>query len=235
MNELNANFVLQQNFLFRDLPSDTIGRLAALARTRAYTKDQAVFRQGDPGDALYAVITGQVRISTIAADGTELSLNIMEPGDAFGEVALIDGEPRTATATALVPCKLLVIDRDHFMQLLKADSEIAVHLLKLFCARIRYSTEMAEDTAFLSGRLRLAKRLVRLAEDHGTRKEESIVLEISQRELAHFLNISRQLVNQYLGDWSKQGWVEITRGKIVIHDVGSLTGLTQSSSQAPNS
>jgi CRP-like cAMP-binding protein len=149
----------------------------------------------------------------------------MEPGDAFGEIAVIDGEARTATATAIGACKLLVIDRDHFLGLLKSDVEIAIHLLKLFCGRLRYTTEMAEDSAFLDGRSRLAKRLLRLAEDHGTRMDGTIALEISQRELAHFLGISRQLVNQYLGDWSKRGWVELARGKIVIHDVESMERL----------
>jgi CRP-like cAMP-binding protein len=222
MNELNARLILRQNFLFRDLPPDSIDRIAALARSRSYSKGEKVFRQGEPGDSLCAVISGQVRISTVAADGSELSLNIMEAGDAFGEIAVIDGEPRTASATAIIPCKILVIDRDHFLSLLKSDPEIPIHLLGLFCSRIRYSTEFAEDSVFLSGRRRLAKRLLRLAEDHGKQIESTMVLEISQKELAHFLGISRQLVNQYLGDWNKQGWVELTRGKVIIHDVSSL-------------
>jgi CRP-like cAMP-binding protein len=220
--ELNAKLILQQNFLFRGLPEATIDKIAAMAHARAYRKGQEIFSQGGPGDSLCAVASGQVRINTVAADGTELSLNIMEPGDVFGEIAVLDGEPRTATATAIVPCNILIIERDQFLGLLSADAEIAIHLLKLFCTRIRYSTEFAEDSAFLSGRSRLAKRLVRLAEEHGTRDDDQIAIDISQAELSQFLGISRQLVNQYLGHWSEQGWVKLGRGKIVILDIDSM-------------
>jgi len=124
--------------------------------------------RGDPGDSLYAVVTGRVRISASGPGGKEVFLNIMEAGDAFGEIALLDGSPRTATATAMARTELMIVQRGPFFALLRTEPQLAAHLIQLLCRRVRWTAEMMEDSALLSVPARLAKRLLSLARLHGT-------------------------------------------------------------------
>src|ERR1700684_4296866 len=116
---LTAQTILERTRLFRGLPSATIQQISALSTRRSYRNGAVVFSQADPGDALYGVVTGKIRISASSRDGREMFLNIMEPGDTFGEIALLDGRHRTATAGATGPSELIIISRGHFLELLK--------------------------------------------------------------------------------------------------------------------
>ncbi len=229
---LSAKAVLQRNYLFRGLPAAALDRVAALASRRVYQKGAVIFSQGDPGDALFGVASGRVRVSASGAGGREVFLNIMEPGDAFGEIAVIDGLPRTAGATALDHTTLVVLKRKDFLALLEREPRLAIHLLELLCARLRWTSELVEESAFLSGTARLAKRLLILASLHGRplgSAGEAMELRISQSDLAHFLGVSRQIVNQHLGEWHKAGWVDLGRARIVIEDPDALRRLAAES------
>ena len=221
---LSADALLKRNYMFRGLPERTLQRISALAGRKLYQKGAVIFSQGDPGDALYGVASGRVRISASGAGGREVFLNIMEPGDTFGEIAVMDGLPRTAGATALERTALIVLKRVDFLALVEREPQIALHLLKLLCQRLRWTSELVEESAFLSGPARLAKRLLILAELHGRPSGAGSAreMQISQAELAHFLGISRQIVNQHLGEWAKAGWVRLGRGRIVIDDPAAL-------------
>ena len=223
MISLTATAVLQRNYLFRGLPEAALLRVAALATRRSYDKGEIIFAQGDDGDALYGVASGRVRISASGAAGQEVFLNIMEPGDTFGEIAVMDGLPRTASATALDQTTLIVIKRRDFLRLLEREPRLAIHLLKLMCERVRWTSELVEESAFLTGPARLAKRLLILASLHGRSVEVGkLELRISQAELARFLGITRQIVNQHLSDWRRHGWVELGRSRIVIRNAEAL-------------
>jgi CRP/FNR family transcriptional regulator, cyclic AMP receptor protein len=219
---LAANVILERNRLFRGLSAGIITQIAALSVRRPFAEGAIVFSQGDPGDALYGVITGKVRISASAADGKEMFLNIMEPGDTFGEIALLDGNSRTASASATAPTELLLIMRDPFLGLLQREPTLAIHLLRLLCQRIRWTSGMAEDSALLSVPARLARRLLSLGKLHGHQMAQGIHLAISQEEIARFLGISRQVVNQYLQTWKANGWVELGRSKPTILEAPAL-------------
>lgn len=222
---LTARNVLERNYLFRDLPEDTIDSIAALASRRSYRKNTIIFSQGDAGDALYGVASGRVRISACGPDGREVFLNIMEPGDAFGEIAVVDGRPRTAGAVAIEPTVLIVIRRADFLAALERSPDLAMHLLQLFCQRLRWTSDLVEESAFLVGPARLAKRLLVLAALHGSPVSRGMELALSQAELAHFLGISRQIVNQHLQSWRKAGWVDLSRGRIVVTDADALAAV----------
>jgi len=226
---LSADALLRRNYMFRGLPERTLQRIAARVGRRLYQKGAVIFSQGDPGDALYGVASGRVRISASGAGGREVFLNIMEPGDTFGEIAVMDGLPRTAGATALERTTLIVLKRVDFIALVEQEPRLALHLLKLLCERLRWTSELVEESALLSGPSRLAKRLLILAEQHGRPADpgegHELEMRISQAELAHFLGISRQIVNQHLGDWAKSGWVRLGRGRIVIADPAALQSL----------
>jgi CRP-like cAMP-binding protein len=213
---LTAQTMLERNRLFRGLPVTTIQQIAALAIRRPYKSGAIVFSQADPGDALYGVITGKIRISAGTPDGKEVFLNIMEPGDTFGEIALLDGHHRTATASATAPTELMIILREHFLALLQREPKLVTHLLQLLCQRIRWTSGLAEESALLGVPARLARRLLSLAQLHGRAAADGIHLTISQEEVARFLGVSRQIVNQYLQTWKAKRWVGLGRGKIII-------------------
>ena len=219
-----AKALLQQNFLFRDLPEPIINRIAELARRRKNARDEVIFHQGDIGDSLFGVIAGQVRISVSDENGKEVFLNIMEANDAFGEIALIDGEPRTATATAMTEVDLISIDRDRFLALMQDEPSLAIHLLHIFCERLRWTSGLVEDAVFLGMSARLAKRLLHLCERHGHAAGDGVAIDISQSELAQFLSVSRQKVNKCLREWSKEGIIDLSRGKILVLHKEKLRG-----------
>jgi CRP/FNR family transcriptional regulator, cyclic AMP receptor protein len=227
---LTAQTILERTRLFRGLPAATIRQLSALSIRRSYGSGAIVFSQADPGDALYGVVTGKIRISAASPDGREVFLNIMEPGDTFGEIALLDGRHRTATASATVPSELIIITRDHFLELLKAEPELVSHVVQLLCERIRWTSNLAEESALLGVPERLARRLLSLGKLHGHETPKGVELRISQEELARFLGLSRQVVNQYLQDWKGQGWLTLGRGKIAIVDEHALRDVVAASS-----
>jgi CRP-like cAMP-binding protein len=223
---LNAKTLIERNGLFRGLPAKTIDRIAALATRRSYDEGAIIFMRGDPGDSLCGVVTGRVRISASRAGGKEVFLNIMEPGDAFGEIALLDGSPRTATATAMVRTELTIIPRDAFFALLRAEPQLTEHLIQLLCKRVRWTAEQMEDSALLSVPAKVAKRLLSLASVHGRESPEGTRLAISQEELAQFLGLSRQIVNQHLQAWRAQGWITLGRGSVTLTNPRALQTVT---------
>ena len=187
---LGAAVIIERNRLFRGLSPGTIQQIASLSVRRSYSEGSIVFSQGDPGDALYGVVTGRVRISASAPDGKEMFLNIMEPGDTFGEIALLDGNPRTATASAMATSELLIIMRDPFLGLLQREPTLSTHLLRLLCQRIRWTSGLAEDSALLAVPARLARRVLSLGKMHGHQTLEGVHLAISQEDIARFLDRS---------------------------------------------
>lgn len=222
MTTLAGRMMLERSPLFRGLAAASLERVAALATQRHFRDGEIVFSQGDAGDALYAVVAGRIRISAGTADGREISLNIMEPGDTFGEIALLDGGRRTASATATEPSELLAIRRDHFFALLEREPRVALELLKLCGERLRWTSDLVEDASLLDVPARLAKRLLSLGALHGQRGQAGITLKISQEDLATFLGVSRQVVNQHLQGWKSQGWVEIGRGSVTVRNEDAL-------------
>jgi CRP/FNR family cyclic AMP-dependent transcriptional regulator len=219
---LNAKTIIERNMLFRGLPQKTIDRVAALATRRTYDEDEIIFMRGDAGDSLLGVVTGRVRISASRAGGKEVFLNIMEPGDAFG-----DGSPRTAGATAMAKTELMILQRDAFMGLLRSEPQLAEHLIQLLCKRVRWTAEQMEDSALLTVPAKLAKRLLSLASVHGRASPEGARLAISQEELAQFLGLSRQIVNQHLQAWRAKEWISLGRGSITLVDPKALATVSQ--------
>jgi CRP/FNR family transcriptional regulator, cyclic AMP receptor protein len=220
-----GKMMLQGSPLFRGLPPATLERMAALATQRGYRRGEIVFSAGDAGDALFGVVSGRIRISSGNAAGREIFLNIMEPGDTFGEIALLDGGPRTATATAIEAAELVSIRREPFFDLLGREPKAALELLRLCGERLRWTSGLLEDAAFLDAPARLAKRLLSLGELHGEDSPGGRLVRISQEELASFLGVSRQAVNEQLQGWKAKGWVTLGRGTVAVRDAAALRSL----------
>lgn len=220
--------ILQRNYLFHELSESSLKHVADVATRRNVAKGSVIFSQGDPGDALYGIASGRVRISAAGSAGQEVFLSIMEPGDTFGEIAVCDDLPRTASVTALDDTSLIVIKRRDFLELIENEPKLAINLLKLLCARLRWTSNLVEESVFLSPPARLAKRLLVLTALHGRPTDrDGRELGISQAELARFLGYSRQVVNQYLREWQQAGWVELHRARITIRNAEAMHTFVQ--------
>ncbi|MGY4282935.1 CRP/FNR family cyclic AMP-dependent transcriptional regulator [Bradyrhizobium sp. LM2.7] len=161
--------ILKMNAMFADLGADELQRLANLCHTQHLANGEVLFQKGDPGDALFGVRRGQVRIETGAADGSRLTLNFMGPGDLFGEVAVLDSQSRTADATAGEASELFVLRREDFLAFLEREPKVAIKIIALLCQRIRWQSERMEESMLQPLPVRLARRLCALAADFGSR------------------------------------------------------------------
>jgi CRP-like cAMP-binding protein len=156
--------------LFGGLSKDDLDALLAHARFEHYPAGRKIFEKGAPGRSMMAILTGSVRISASSAPlGRELVLTILQPGEIFGEIALLDGQPRTADASAVSDCELLVLERRDFVPFLEQRSDVSLQLLKVFCHRLRHTNEHVEHAVFEHMNRRLARTLLHLASNspHG--------------------------------------------------------------------
>jgi CRP-like cAMP-binding protein len=217
---IDKRALLAQHFLLAQLPADDLDRLLESAAERSFGANQTIFQKGDPGTSLMAVIAGRVRISVFSEDGKEIILNIVEPGQIFGEIALLDGKPRTADAAAMTPTRLLVLERRGFVPALEANPRIALRLIELLCARVRQTSELVESVALLEYGARLAKLLLRLADGYGEQQDGRIRinLKISQADLGNLIASTRESVNRQLNAWVEEGVIALERGRITILD-----------------
>lgn len=213
--------ILKMNPMFADLGADELQRLAGLCHTRQLATGEVLFQKGDPGDALFGVRRGQIRIETGASDGARLTLNFMGSGDLFGEVAVLDGQDRTADATAGEPTDLFVLRREDFLGFLEREPKVAVRLIALLCQRIRWQSERMEESVLQPLPVRLARRLCALAEDFGSE------VHISQEQLGIFVGAARESVNRQLQTWRKDGIVDLQRGRIMLHNMTKLTAVAR--------
>jgi CRP-like cAMP-binding protein len=206
--------------LLKHLPESDLDRLGQLAVTRTYQSGEPVFLKGDQGSAMMAVLSGRVRICSYSADGREVVLNVINPGEVFGEIALIDGGERTADAFAMEATDLLILSRRDFLPYLEKNPQLCVQLLEVICRRLRSTSEQLEDLNFLDVRSRLAKRLLFLANRHGEVSEQGIRINVrlSQHMLASMIGTSREAVNKQLRAWEGKGLIDVRRGSITILD-----------------
>jgi CRP-like cAMP-binding protein len=215
--------------LFAELSAEQLSKVAALAEVRSFGAREVVVTQGDPARALYAIVRGRLKVSSCGPDGRDVVLGIMAEGEVFGEVALLDGGTRSATCTAIEPCELLAIDRQQFMELLDQTPGIAVKLLQVLSGRLRRLSQRSEDAAFLDVPSRLARSLLDLATRFGERRAASsgvfLAIKLSQQELGDLVGATRESVNKHLSDWTRQGFLQMQNGRLVISDMDSVRRL----------
>jgi CRP/FNR family transcriptional regulator/CRP/FNR family cyclic AMP-dependent transcriptional regulator len=215
----------QTEGLIRDIPllakltGPDLRALASRGRVRRYSRGATIFREGDRGDSLHVVVEGSVRVTVGSARGDEATVAILGPGEFVGDLALLDGLPRSANAVALDPVRTLVVTRDDFRRWLSERPRASLSLLEALSLRVRRTDEVLADLTFLPLPSRLAKRLLALASD---RPDAAAKLRITQAQLASMLGVSRESVNKQLNDFEKRGWVKLGRGTITLRDEASL-------------
>jgi len=219
--------MMARNRLFNHLNDEEMDALLPHVQVRSYKPNQTIFLKNDPGISVMGVINGRVKISNVSSDGREVVLNIIDPGTFFGEIALLDGKDRTATATAMENSDILVLQRRDFLPFLETHPHWAIKLIEVLCNRVRLTTELVEDSAFLTLPTRLAKRLVWLAEHYGHKTENGtrIELKLTQRELGGLVGLSRENINRQLRSWHKEGLIHMDSGTITIVDEETIGDL----------
>jgi CRP/FNR family cyclic AMP-dependent transcriptional regulator len=199
---------------------EELDRMLAMASERSVRRGQTIFLKGDPGSSMMAVLKGSVRISTGSSDGKEITLNIMRAGEVFGEIALLDGRPRSADASAIEDCDLLVIERRLFLPYLLANQDLMLRMLAVLCQRLRQTSEALGEMVMLDLPGRLARLLMRLADDHGSTTPAGLRIEfkLSQRDIGTRVASSRESVNKQLQAWRDAGLITLDHGYITLRE-----------------
>ena len=223
-NDANSNDAYIRDVpLLARLPDEDVTLLASRGRVRRFSAGTTIFHEGDPGDALYVVVDGRVRISRLSGSGSEATLAIVGKGDCFGEFALFDSRPRSATAIAQVPTRTFVVSREDFRDWVRQRPEASLALLETLSLRLRRTDEVVTDLMFLDLPHRLAKHLLGLASSMGDaqpgRRQR---IQVTQGELASMLGVSRESVNKQLNQFARDGWITISRGAVTLDDPESL-------------
>jgi CRP-like cAMP-binding protein len=211
---------------FGGLDPDALERLAASMRSRRFRRGEVIFHIGDPGDALFVIVSGEVKISLPSETGDEAILATLRPGDVFGELALLDGAPRSASASALMPTETVILPRDRFRELIATETGVRDALLASIAGELRRLTTHVEELHFLDITGRLAARLVRLAQESGTPLADGSLrlrTNLTQADLAAMVGCTRQSVNKLLGQFTDDGLLRLERDGIVVTDLEGLS------------
>jgi CRP/FNR family cyclic AMP-dependent transcriptional regulator len=213
-----AAALLAKTNLFENLDDSARRSLAEVCVDRSYKKGHLIFHQGDLGEALFIVVDGHVKVFVTSEDGDEMVLVTLGPSDVFGELAIIDGGPRSASAEALEPTKVLALTRTVLLDLLRQHPQLTDALLRSLGSLVRRLTEQASDLVFLDLYGRVAKLLLGFAERASPHEDGRVALDlhVTQADLAAMVGGSRQSVNQILHAFERRGYLEFEGRKIIL-------------------
>lgn len=189
------------------------------ARPRKFKRGEVLFHQDDPGDSLFLVQSGAVKLVLPGSDGKEKLLRVLGPGDVLGEMAIIDGAPRSATAVAMKATTTVSVRREPFVEALTAEPQAALRLCSILVQKLRTTTEALEDATFLDVPGRLAKALLDMAAKSGERAPDGSItfeLTMTQQEMADLIGGTRARVNEHLQAFARLGWLELDRSSVTI-------------------
>lgn len=215
--------------LFAAMQPAELEEILQFASERRVRRGQTIAQRGDSGSSMMVVLRGRVRVSSVSGDGKEVTLNVVDPGGIIGELALLDGKPRSNDMAATEDTLLLVVERRHFMPLLAKNPDLTMRLLSVVCEKLRRTSMALEELALFDLPARLARVLLKLAEDYGrpcvggTR----IDLKLSQRDLSNLVASSRESVNKQLRAWRETGAVGLEDGFIILRRPADLEELTE--------
>lgn len=214
--------ILAEQDLFAAVPPAQLAQIAQRMRLKALQAGEVVFAKGDEGDSLLAVVDGLIRISAPSEDGREVVLSMIGPRQIFGEISLLDGYPRTADATAVVPTHVLVLGRSDFRQLLLREPALGIKLLEIIGGRLRRTSRQVEALSFRSPTARLAETLLRLGELPPGNPAAQPRISLTQREIGLAASLSRETTNKKLRGWIAQGILCVQKGQYVIAQPDTL-------------
>lgn len=210
--------LLSKCFLFSGLPGKRLVTALKSCKCLRLPGKKEVYRRGDAGEEMCIILSGGVKASTRSTDGKEIIFDLLSEGDFFGELSLLDGMPRTATVTTLVPSVLIVLERSFFMPFLEDNPVTAIRLLNLLAHRLRATDTFLEEVLFLDSETRLAKRILALENIYGKVVGNAIQIElnVSQQDIANLVGITRERVNKLLKKWERAKIISLQQNHLTV-------------------
>lgn len=212
------NEVLARAGIFQGVSPDAVAALVRQLEPVTFSRGEVVFVEGEPGDTLYIITAGKVKIGRKSADGRDSLITLMGPSDMFGELAIFDPGPRTSTVTALTELKAVRMSRSVLRGWIADRPEIAEQLLRVLARRLRRTNDNLSDLIFTDVPGRVAKQLLYLAQRFGSREGTALRVdhELTQEEIAQLVGSSRETVNKALSDFAQRGWIRVQGRSILI-------------------
>jgi len=205
--------------LFSGLPEEELERFAELTRERSYPKGSVILFQDDPGDSLFVLRAGRVKVVLIGEDGREVILGVLEPGAHFGELALIDDQPRSAHVIAMEDAQLLILRREDFRRRVEANPSVAWALLSELSRRLRRADVKIGGLVLLDVPGRIARLLLDLADEAGS---DTINKPLTHQTIAQMIGASRETVSRAMKEFQEANWISVERRQITIADRAAL-------------
>ncbi|MBM3688113.1 MAG: Crp/Fnr family transcriptional regulator [Actinobacteria bacterium] len=215
---------LMQAPLFSALDTEAATALRASMVEFRVARGDAIFSEGEPGDRMYVILDGKVKLGQTSTDGRESLLAVLGPGEVFGELSLFDPGPRTATATAVTDVVVIGLGHDNLRPWLAGRPEVAESLLQALAQRLRRTNETLADLVFSDVPGRVAKLLLELADKFGQPGPDGVLVhhDLTQEELAQLVGASRETVNKALADFTQRGWIVVDQREVVLVDMERL-------------
>jgi CRP-like cAMP-binding protein len=224
----DAHRLLGDCVLFSGLSAEERAAIAAQARIRTFKAGETVFNLGSPGDYMMALLSGTIRISVPSPDGKELVLTLIQPGEVFGELAVLDGKERSADAIAETECTLAMLYRHDVLSFFQRNPSAWLKLVEVLCQRLRRTDQVFAEVALLQLPVRLAKMMLRLLESpDSSAAAKGGKIGFSQRELANMVGGTRESVNRCLRNWQRSGIVQISEGTILVMNQDALEDIAE--------
>jgi len=223
--------VLRKHPYFSDLEAEAFEQLCRYAKYTTLKRGATIFSKGDPGNSLFAVVSGTVKISISSPDGRNAILNLIGAGEIFGEVALLDGLSRTADATANTNCELFIVDRREFIPFVRSQPALAMKFIELLCTRLRWTSDQVEQVILQNLPGRLASALLRLTEKYKAAPQGRTIA-ITQQEISEMVGMTRESINKQLRAWAARSWVRLEHGAIVVLQAEPLQALIEAGSES---
>lgn len=219
--------ILMQNQWFASLPTDLAEKLLIKAKLKTLSDQQNLHQKNDPADGFYCVVRGRIRVSNFTVEGKELVLTWIQAGNWFGEISLLDGQPRTHDAHSQGDTTLLKVSKADFEQLFIHHPQWSQFIMRLLCQRVRATFSLIDETGCLSLKGQLCKRLSLMYQGLEEQQSKNKEITISQDALAQLIHSSRQTVNKILQNLQNENVISVRYGKIVILDRQTLEAMTQ--------
>jgi CRP-like cAMP-binding protein len=221
--------VLVKAGIFQGVEPSAVAALTRQLQPVTFPRGHTVFAEGEPGDRLYIIVSGKVKIGRRSPDGRENLLTIMGPSDMFGELSIFDPGPRTSTATTITEVRAVSMDRDALRSWIRDRPEIAAQLLRVLARRLRRTNNNLADLIFTDVPGRVAKQLLELAQRFGHQEGDAmrVTHDLTQEEIAQLVGASRETVNKALADFARRGWIRLEGKTVLIQNSERLARLAR--------